>query len=225
MEQALLRNASQKPSLSTSHERRTFRYGLILLLLATLFLPWNTRAQGLSSYITSTGVDSTRWIQLSSLPPTSVNEIIGSGVDEGTSEPFNIGFPFTLAGTTYSQFSVSSNGLFRLGDQYVSSYSAAGYFNSSYLGTSLPKIIGVTADLSTYNNGYVKAAVTGTAPHRVFVCEFNMCYPYNDYSNKLRWQIQLHEDSSKVVLIFGSNTPSSVPAAISRALQFPRQTF
>src|SRR5690348_316340 len=41
--------------------------------------------------------------------------LIGTNVDDGASVVTNIGFTFNFGGTNYTQFSVSSNGLMRLG--------------------------------------------------------------------------------------------------------------
>ena len=179
----------------------------LLFIAAMLFVPWTMRGQTLETYRFTTGVDTTRWITL-----TDPTIIWNSYYDDQASSVMNLGFNFTLCGETYSNFSVSSNGLFHLGSSSPSSGTQAAMFNSSYYQTSLPKITGIGRDLGTGSNGYIKYELTGTAPNRVFVCEYAMGYTYgSSYTGDVKWQIQLFEDSSKVAIVYGPVAPSTTP--------------
>ena len=186
----------------------------LLFIVAILFAPWTMRGQTLESYRFTTGVDTTRWITLSD--PTFV---WSSYVDDAASSVMNMGFDFILCGDAYSQFSVSSNGIFHLGSNLASTGTQAAMFNSSYYSTSLPKISGIARDLGTGSDGYVKYQLTGTSPNRVFVCEFAMGYTYGaSYSGDVKWQIQLHEDSSRVVIVYGPVAPVTTPTSFQIGL-------
>lgn len=82
-----------------------------------------------------------------------------------------IGFPFTFAGTSYTQFSTSSNGLMRLGAVIASTS-----FTNNNLLASNPKIM-VWDDYYTVGTG-VRTLLVGTTPNRVRVVEWNVSFPY-----------------------------------------------
>ena len=147
----------------------------LLLLAAMILVPWVTQGQTLDTYSFSTGVDASKWITLSS--PSNVFE---SYSDDVPSSVLNIGFTFPFGDGVYSQFSVSSNGTFRLGPTATLGTTQGGMFNASYYNANLPKISGIARDMSTGSDGYVHYQLTGTAPNRVFVCEFALSYTYGN---------------------------------------------
>ncbi len=183
------------------------------LLIAAFLVPWSTQAQMLSDYTFSTGTDATKWITL-----TSPTTIFSSGVDDDASSLYNIGFTFPFGESNYTQFSVSSNGIFKLGSPAASSSTQAGMFNSSNYTTSLPKICGVAKDIGTAGTGYVRYQLTGTAPNRVLVCEYLMGNTYSATTSDVAWQVQLHEDSSRVVIVYGSSAPATNPSGYQTGL-------
>ncbi len=186
----------------------------LLLMVSMIVVPWVTQAQMLSEYEFSTGVDASRWITLSS--PTNVWT---SYQDDAASSVFSLGFTFPFGNGSYSQFSVSSNGIFKLGSSATVTTTTGGQFTSSYYTTSLPKICGIARDMSTGSNGYVRYQLTGTAPNRVFVCEFALSYTYgSSYAGDVKWQVQLHEDSSKVVIVYGPTAPGTTPSSFQTGL-------
>ena len=173
------------------------------LLFAVMLLPLATRGQVLPDYTFRTGVDASKWITLDS----TATELIGSGSDDVVSNVTNIGFNFLFGEDYYNQFSANTNGFLRLGpDAITESYRYVG-FGYSYM----PKIAAIGRDLGTGSNGYVKYQVVGQAPYRIFVLEYKTCKDYSTSSNAdVLAQIQLHEDSNKVVLVYGA-TPNSSP--------------
>ena len=174
-----------------------------------ILVPWVTQGQTLDTYSFSTGVDASKWITLSS--PSNVFE---SYSDDVASSVLNIGFTFPFGDGVYSQFSVSSNGTFRLGPTATLGTTQGGMFNASYYNANLPKISGIARDMSTGSDGYVHYKLTGTAPNRVFVCEFALSYTYgNSYPGDVKWQVQLHEDSSKVVIVYAPTVPATTPSS------------
>ena len=191
------------------------RYKQFLLLLTALIVSWVAQAQSLDDYRFDTGVDTTRWITLDS----NATVIWNTYRDGAVSSVCNLGFTFQLVEETYSQFSVGTNGIFRLGPDAAARDGAAGQFTASSYNLSLPKICGVTRYMGTGEDGYVKYQLTGSAPNRVFVCEF--CLSPFSGSNRtadMKWQVQLHEDSSRVVIVYGSNTPVTTPTNFQTGL-------
>ena len=186
-----------------------------MLLIAALCVPWVTQAQELSDYEFRTGVDNSAWITLSN--PTT---LLGDGTyvdDSPASSITNIGFTFPFGDGSYSQFWVNANGMFSMAPSTTTT-TTAGQFTSSYYTTALPKIIGIARDMSTGSNGYIRYELTGTAPERVLVCEFALSYTYgSSYAGDVKWQIQLHEDSSKVVIVYGP-APGTVPSSFQSGL-------
>ena len=187
----------------------------VLALFAALLLPWTTNAQvTLADYTFSTGTDATMWISTSNW-----TNIWTTYHDDEASSLYNLGISFPFGDETYTQFSVSSNGLFKLGSPAANSGTTAGQFTSSYYTTSLPKICGIARDLGTGSNGYVRYALTGTAPNRVFVCEFAMGYTYgSSYAGDVKWQVQLHESTSEVTIVYGPTAPGTTPSSFQTGL-------
>ena len=175
-----------------------------ILLFAAMLLPLATRGQVLPDYTFRTGVDASKWITLDS---TVATRLIGSGLDDAASSVTNIGFNFLLGENHYSQFSVNSNGFLRLGpDVAPYSYSYANFYYGY-----MPKIAGIGRDLGTGSNGYVRYQLVGQAPYRILVAEYKTCHNYSQVNNAdVLVQIQLHEDSNKVVIVYGP-TPNSNP--------------
>ena len=137
-----------------------------MMLLVALVVPWTSKAQDLVDYDFSTGTDASRWITLSN----SATSIWTTYQDDVASSLYNIGFSFPFGMATYTQFSVNSNGNFRLGSTVIASSYYSTPFSSTNVTQNTPKIVGIGRDLGTGSNGYVKYQLTGTAPERVLVC-------------------------------------------------------
>ena len=185
---------------------------LLRLLLAVMLVPWAMQAQDLVDYTFRTGVDTSKWIPLTS----GATQIFGTSQDDVASAVINIGFNFSFGEDTYSQFSVNTNGSMRLGATAMGSSSSYGQFgNTGYM----PKISGCAKDIGTCSNGYIKYEVIGTAPTRVLVVEHKMGNTYTSSINAdVMWQVQLHEDSNKVVLVYGPTAPATTPSSFQTGL-------
>ena len=86
-------------------------------IAAICFLIFTTlvaNAQNATNYVFSTTTGAT----LDAM--TGSTSLIGASVDDGVSAVTNIGFPFMYENVAYTQFSVNSNGLIRLGGTAVS---------------------------------------------------------------------------------------------------------
>ena len=189
------------------------KYVSLLMLIAALVVPWASRAQDLSEYTFETGVDANKWITLSS----SATQLLGTSQDDAASSITNIGFTFPFGDDSYTRFWVSSNGILSF-NSTTSTTTTAGQFTSSYYNTAQPKICGVAKDLGTCSDGYIKYELTGTAPNRVLVVEFKEGYTYSASTADVLWQVQLHEDSSKVVIVYGPTAPATTPSSFQTGL-------
>ena len=190
------------------------RKTLLFMMLMAMFSPLALNAQGTFGTFT-TGEDVSRWITLDD-PQTAMS----SGQDDVASDLLTMGsdFSFPFGNGLYTQFWVNSNGMFSFSTNPAENERL--WYNSRF-----PKICGISADLSTGNSGYIKYQLTGTAPNRVFVCEFVMDPKQlqSSYSD-VRWQIQLHEAGSKVVIIYGT-APYSNPQSYQSGLSLSANDF
>ena len=195
---------------------------LSLCTLATWAQPLHERydfsavtpaGQTLAEYNFQTGVNASKWITLS-----SPSVIWNTYQDDVASGVYNIGFDFPFCREMYRQFSVSSNGVFRLGSAAASATTTAGQFTSSRYNQDLPKICGIARDLGTGSNGGVRYQLTGTAPNRILVCEFAMGRTYgSSYTADVKWQVQLHENGT-VGIVYGPTAPSTTPSSFQTGL-------
>lgn len=95
--------------------------------------------------------------------------IIGAGNDDVASALFPIGFSFNFAGTSYSQISVSSNGLACLGSPTVTTFTNAFPANAG----TMPVLMPMWDDLFTEGNG-VRYEMFGIAPNRKLVVDYEV---------------------------------------------------
>lgn len=179
----------------------------LLALLAAICLPWAMNAQAVSGCAYTTGVDTTKWITLSS----SATEITAIYDDDAPSSCINIGFNFYFGGNTYTQFSCNSNGRFRLGPTAVSNYWTGPFTtltDASY--NDLPFVTAYGADNTLAGSGvYVKYELVGTAPNRILVVEYLTPSVYDEDGDLVNYQIQLLEDSNRVRLVYGSTAATT----------------
>ena len=167
----------------------------VVCVIALLLCPTNTDAQ-INDYTLST----------SGAPPlddmsSGTSLLIFSANDDVASSVQNIGFPFYFGGVTYTQFSVNSNGLMRLGSVVVSN-SASNLLTGA---SDFPKICPYWDDLSTGTNGIVHFKSTGTSPNRKLTVEWNLTVPKNiSGSANVKFQVWLFENTKMVQFVYGS---------------------
>ena len=174
------------------------RATLTLALIVTCATAW-AQNPNLAEYEFTTGQDASKWITLSG----NAIQMIASGQDDANSDLTSIGFDFPFGDGTYSQFWTSSNGILSFNSTPESNW--RWQFTSNGSQANQPKICGISADMSTGDNGYVKYEVTGTTPNRVLVCEFFLYGGGSgiDFDANIKWQVQLHEANANVVMVYG----------------------
>ena len=155
---------------------RNFRFWVLSAMM--MVASGNAVGQGVTLYDFTSGVESSQWVDLG----YGGTQLIGSGQDDRASSVTNIGFSFSFAGTSYSQFSVNSNGVLRFGSTVpgVQNHTAT---LSTAVSNFVPLINGCGADIATGNNGYIKYQLTGTAPYRCLVVEYYMIRYFNGFQN------------------------------------------
>ena len=180
---------------------------LLILLLMALIVPWAANAQDVEDYTFSTGESATQWITLTD----AATSIVTSG-DDTYSSLTDIGFSFPFGTGIYTKFWANANGIFSFSSSPSNHYTAAfttGSSNGGGYSYDQPKICGITKDMCVPSTGgYVKYELTGTAPNRVLVCEFNLGASSSASAATIKWQVQLYESDSKVVMVYGAE-PSS----------------
>ena len=110
----------------------------VVLLMLAVMLPGVVMSQNLTdNYSFTTGVDSTKWVQL----PSTATQLIGPGLgDNPGSFVAPIGFPFVFGDGCYTLFSVNDDGTLRLGSTLAEvAHDYVGPLDSS-LTYNLPKI-------------------------------------------------------------------------------------
>ena len=191
-----------------------------IMLFAAMLLPWAVQSQAIMpSYTYSTGVDATKWITLDA----TATELFGASKDDFASSVIDFGFNFQFGEDYYHQFSVSTNGLFTLGPVVAGTSNGYAKFSSS---TNFPKIIGVGKDLGTCTGGYIKYQIVGQAPSRTLVVEYKTGHHYTA-SNiaDVNWQVQLHENSNKVIIVYSSTAPATYPDGYQIGLGVSQSDF
>ena len=133
--------------------------------------------------------------------PTGATVLLGTGVDNAVSAVTNIGFDFWFTGIRYTQFSVNDNGLMKLGSVAITNESV----NAMASATNLPKIAPYWDDLATGTTGNVQSWVTGSAPNRKLVVQWNVTLPkLNTGPANATFQAWLYESTGVIEFVYGA---------------------
>lgn len=135
---------------------------------------------------------------------SSSTTLIGPGLDGlnfGVLSPISpIGFSFYFMSQPYETFTVTEDGVLRLGP------STDGIAIPPSLASAEPRLIIFGADLSTGTNGKVHYKLIGTAPNRMLVVEWksmNIIYSNSPAPGTSTFQIRLYEGSGKIEYVYG----------------------
>jgi gliding motility-associated-like protein len=119
----------------------------------------------------------------------------------------NIGFPFKFQGVDYTQFSVNTAGLLKLGSVAVTNENA----NNPVSVTNVPKLYAFWDPFytgSVASGGGVTYLLTGTAPNRVLTVQWNVGLAQN-VAWTTTFQIKLYETSNKIEYRYGTGTATT----------------
>ena len=172
-----------------------------LMLIAAMCVGWVANAQSLETYTYSTGVDESMWITV-----TDSTNLLVSGK--------SIGFAFPFANSSFTQFSVNSDGNLRLGPTVTGTANYSTPFSASNSSINNPKINFLGCDgfyLDTIH--YVFAQNTVDASNdSLLVVEFCLgTYTQNTRSQKFKWQVHMYP-SGNIVVVFAPVAPNQAPA-------------
>jgi len=135
-------------------------------------------------------------------PMVGATQVLNASNDDTpTATPASIGFTFNYDGVNYTQYSVSPDGWILLGGGTA----ASSFTNTITLNTNIPKIYPYWDDLATGTDGHVKVLVTGIAPNRIFIAQWQVTIPRNlaGVSNST-FQAWLYENSGQIEFRYGA---------------------
>lgn len=145
------------------------------------------------------------------LNPTFGSSIVTTGCDDCASSVQNIGFTFVYEGNNYTQFSVSSNGLMRLGGTAVST----AYSNDLDANANNPKIMPLWDDLNSSTDGGVRFGISGSAPNRILVVDYRVRNGSGGGVFNCRFQVWLYETTNVIRFVYETGTtPGSFSCGI-----------
>ena len=125
-------------------------------IVAMVVVPWINQAQTLGEYTYTTGVDTTKWVDMSS----STTILTRSSNGDAASTVRNIGFSFPFGPDNYTQYSVNTDGNLRLGSTATTTSSYATPFSSANANINNPKInFFATNGYFIASSHYVKAHI------------------------------------------------------------------
>ncbi|MFT3883980.1 MAG: hypothetical protein QM724_00710 [Flavobacteriales bacterium] len=157
------------------------------------------RAQTADLYTFTSGVGTT-------LDPMSgATNLIGPNQTYATSGVQGIGFTFHFAETDYTQYSVNENGCLRLGSTVITGFG----INTINANTSYdPKVGAFVAQGMTTAIGAVSTVLTGSAPNRIRVIQWNTYVGVSGDTPNCLFQLWLYEGSNVIQCRYGTGAPA-----------------
>ncbi|MEJ8819259.1 T9SS type A sorting domain-containing protein [Lacibacter sp. H407] len=128
----------------------------------------------------------------------SFTNLLGSFMDDDASALTNIGFVFNYGGANYTDFSVTSNGLFQFGGPAVTD------FNNVIGNLVGPYLVPYWDDNYTDADGFVQYQVTGAAGSRKLIVDYHLSYLGNTGAADKRFQIWLFETTNAIMFVYGN---------------------
>ncbi len=130
---------------------------------------------------------------------TGGTSLIGPYADDNSSSVTAIGFNFVYAGTVYTQFSASSNGILGLGSNQVTPA-----FTNNLAGFNAPIIAALWEDWEVRLAGSaVSYKLDGIAPNRVLTVQWQLVNRYfNQTANLFTFQARLYESSNAIEFVY-----------------------
>ncbi|MEL1243784.1 GEVED domain-containing protein [Flavobacterium sp. DGU11] len=129
----------------------------------------------------------------------------GTAIDNNNYS-FTLPFTFTYNGTGYTVARPTSNGFLVLGGSAPST----SQYTPLSSGTTNFAISAMARDL----NSTIRSEVIGTAPNRVYVCQWSSAYRYAvGTGENLNAQIRLYEGTNKIEIIYGTFTTTNTAVA------------
>jgi hypothetical protein len=190
---------------------------LFLFMLFAMAAPWTARGEWLTNYTFSTGTEGS-WYT-----PSSWTQLISYGYGDLASPVRDIEFTFRYDGVDYTQFSVNTAGILRLGSDRISPshyYVPFGSSDDNY-SADAPKIVGLGRYANTGAAGYVRTGVVGSSGSYIRVIEFMLNTEHRlSGTTYVKFQIQLFQANNEVRIVYSSdynNNPVNYQIGIGNA--------
>jgi hypothetical protein len=135
--------------------------------------------------------------------------------DDGTQTNIPIGFSFDFGGTSYTTFSITTNGMIRLGGGSISS----GWTNSLGNAAPLRPLIAPFWDDNNLSTGTIRYAVTGSSPNQVLTVNwhnFKVGGTGSTAGASVSTLLMLYETTNVIEMVYGSpfTTTNTVSASV-----------
>ncbi|MCF8218966.1 MAG: T9SS type A sorting domain-containing protein [Bacteroidales bacterium] len=147
---------------------------------------------------------------------TNVTTISFSSQVDANSAVIPIGFDFSFDGNQYSNFSVNSNGLIKLGSTAISGNNSANDLNNNIASGNYPVIAPYWDELMLPNsNSSVAYTTTGTAGNRILKIEFRNVGLLQGNANNPKqrgeysFQVWLYESNGNIEFYYNKITPDN----------------
>ena len=180
------------------------------MLIAAMCVGWVANAQSLETYTYSTGVDESMWITVTD----STNLLVSGTADSKYSSVQSIGFAFPFANSSFTQFSVNSDGNLRLGPTVTGTANYLTPFSAANSSINNPKINFLGCDgyyVDTLHYVYAQNTVDASNDS-LLVVEFCLgTYTSSTRSQQFRWQVHMYP-SGNIVVVFAPVAPNQAPA-------------
>lgn len=175
-----------------------------LLLLCLCGSSLLMTAQSASSYVFSASDGTYVSVEGTDIP------IIGDDASYLINLP---GFDFPYAGSSFSTFSVSTNGLIRLGQQIE----GGAFDNTVFVSGDQAPAIAVFWDDHNRGNGSISYLLSGTAPHRMLEIGWNNIMPSNGGQQNpdisASFKVRLNETTGVIEMWYGTLVPGTAFSA------------
>ena len=138
---------------------------------------------------------------------------LGGATATGVGLP--IGFNFVFNTEVYDRLAINTNGWISLGSSLLNpAVNIISSSNFSPLSSTQPtspahlrnRIAGFATDLQGQIGSEIRLETIGTAPNRICVVQFTNMRRYNEAGHNLTFQIQLHETTNQVIIVYGTMT-------------------
>ena len=185
----------------------------LLSVIGIFLLPQASHAQGLGNYGFATGVDSTKWVDIS-----SARDMLGCSDDDAlASELKVIGFSFPFGSSSYTSYSVNTDGNLRLGSNVTGTGYSTPPFSSLNADYNSPKINAFGCDGYGTSLHYVKSSTILTPSNELMlVVEF--CLGTNSIIsryNLYKWQVHLFPNGNIDIVFPPADQLPAAPPDVS----------
>ncbi len=164
-----------------------------------------------------------------------VDPAVPAGGTTTTGPGFDIGFNFTFNGAVFDRLAINNNGWISLGQSAltpsVNNTSSSAYTPISSTSVITPeqlynRIVALGRDLQAQTGASLRLETIGTAPNRICVVQWANYKKYgtSGTGDVYNFQIQLHETTNNVKIVYGAFTANATAGNMQVGLRGPLAT-